>query len=70
MLVELEDHDIPEPIRNLATSVCQITEFSRVLAQNVKRDVNEMKELSDYYFNFSGSDSVYNFAEILRVCES
>ena len=70
LLVELEDHDIPEPIRNLANSVCQITEFSRVLAQNVKRDVNELKELSDYYFNFSGSDSVYNIAEILRVCES
>jgi hypothetical protein len=70
LLVELEDHVIPEPIRNLATSVCQITEFSRVLTQNVKRDVYELKELSDYYFNFSGSDSVYNISEILKVCES
>ena len=70
LLVELEDHDIPEPIRNLAISVCQINEFSRVLAQNVKREVNELKELSDYYFNFSGSDSVNSIAEIIRVCDN
>lgn len=68
--IQLDGHDIPEPIQNLATSVCQITELSDVLAQDVKRDANELKELSDYYFNFSGLDSVYKISDILRVCDS
>lgn len=69
ILIKLDGHEIPKTIVNLATSVCAISEFSNILSKKKVKSQNELKLLSEYYFNFSGSNSVYTIDEILVVSD-
>ena len=52
VLVDLFGHEIPEPINELATKRCSIENFSKELKNLDKSRIEDLKEKSDFYFNF------------------
>lgn len=67
LIVELEDHDIPEPIQELATIKCSFENVAEELKNLDKTRVEEFKEKSDFYFNFSGKECVGTIDEMLQL---
>lgn len=68
-LIPLKGHTIPDYLVDLSTAVCFPAELMELLNKKDlgKGQQNELKERSDYYFNFSGKDSIDSINDILKV---
>ena len=69
IIVELEGHDIPESIQNLATDICPPENLAKCLKKLDYSKLEDLRMESDFYFNFSGKNSVKTISEMLRIVE-
>lgn len=67
LLVELEDHDIPGPIQELATIKCSFDNVYKELKNLDNTRVEKFRLKSDFYFNFSGKECVGTIDEMLQL---
>ena len=70
IIVELEGHNIPEPVKKLATIIC----YPENLAEDLKKlDYSKSEYLrskSDFYFNFAGKNSVETISDLLALVKN
>ena len=67
-LIKLKGHKIPDYLKNLSQEVCNISDLTYFLS-DIPKDTNKkicLKEKSDFYFNFSGENSVYYINDIIK----
>ncbi len=71
-LIPLKGHIIPNYLKELATAICSPIELLDALKSNQigKNKLTDFKERSDYYFNFSGNNSIEYIDEFISIIKN
>ena len=72
IIVKLEGHKTPKTLDDLSYGKCKVNVLEDILlgCEKLNYDkLNEFKDLSNFYFNFSGNSSVENINQIMKLID-
>lgn len=67
ILIDLKGHEIPQLLKDLSTKICSVKDLYFELKNLKAYDKEELKNKSDFYFNFSGKESVGTVSEMINL---